>query len=81
MLTFFLTPLLFTGDFRPSEYAQAGSMRSIFAEQHNKVAKTLQTLHPEWSDETLFQEAKRIVTAQMQHITYNEYLPNILGRR
>lgn len=54
-------------------------MRSILVRQHNQVAKTLKALHPEWSDETVFQEAKRIVTAQMQHITYNEFLPNILG--
>ncbi|XP_069177766.1 salivary peroxidase/catechol oxidase-like isoform X1 [Procambarus clarkii] len=69
------------GDTRVNEQPELAVMHTIWMRQHNKLATELKSLNPGWTDEILFQEARRILAAQIQHITYNEYLPIVLGRR
>lgn len=46
---------------------------------HNNVADRLKEINVGWNDENLFQEARRIVVAQVQHVVYNEYIYKLLG--
>ncbi|XP_067656391.1 myeloperoxidase-like [Haliotis asinina] len=67
------------GDHRVNEIPTLQSMHTIFVREHNRIAKQLQELNCDWSDEKTFQETRKIVGAIMQKITYDEYLPIILG--
>lgn len=43
------------------------------------VAQQLQQLNPGWSGDRVFQEARKIVGAEIQVILYTGFLPKILG--
>ncbi|KAK4296820.1 hypothetical protein Pmani_030713 [Petrolisthes manimaculis] len=69
-----------TGDVRVNEHIGLAAMHQLFAREHNRIASLLAEINTHWTDEQVFQEARRIVGAQMHHITYNEFLPSILGQ-
>jgi hypothetical protein len=54
-------------------------MQTAFLRFHNYIAFKLMALNPYWSDETLYQESRRIVIATIQRIVYNDLLPIIIG--
>ncbi|XP_046401543.1 peroxidase-like [Ischnura elegans] len=69
------------GDDRVNSHPWLASLQTILFREHNRLARKLAKLHPDWDDETLFQEARRIVIAEFQFISYNDYLPKIIGKK
>lgn len=69
------------GDIRANEQSGLLAMHTLFVREHNRLAEMLSIDNPTWEDEQLYQTARKIVGAEMQAITYNEFLPALLGTR
>lgn len=66
------------GDVRANEQLGLTAMHTLFVREHNRQARRL--FLTSTTDPTLVYEgARRIVSAEMQAITYNEFLPVLLG--
>lgn len=74
---------IFAGDIRADEQVGLSAMHTLFVREHNRLAAEIlannSTLDPIADDEVIYQKVRKIVGAQMQAITYNEFLPALLG--
>ncbi|XP_062573137.1 peroxidase-like protein [Saccostrea cucullata] len=68
------------GDHRPSETPTLTVPHITWLRRHNLIADALRQATGIQDDELLFQEAKRIVVAELQHVTYNEFLAVLLDK-
>ena len=69
----------FAGDFRVNEQPMLTVQHNVWVREHNRVARDLRKISPGLEAETVFQQARRIVIAEWQHIVYSEWLPIVLG--
>lgn len=74
-------PCFKAGDHRANENLGLLSMHTIWVREHNRIADELRSLNPHWSGDRLYHEARKIVGALMQSITYRAWLPKVLGPR
>jgi len=69
------------GDVRANAQPHLTAMHTLWVREHNRLADRLSAVNRHWDDERTFQETRKIVTAAIQHITYAEWLPALLGKR
>ena len=67
------------GDSRTNEQMVLACMHTLFVREHNRIARKLAHLNRHWNSEKIYQEARKIVGAVLQKITYEDYLPIIIG--
>lgn len=67
------------GDIRANENPSLLSLNTLFVREHNHRADKLAQEHPDWSDDQLYSAARSIVEYELQQITYNEWLPHLIG--
>lgn len=67
------------GDVRANENVELTSMHALFVREHNWWADQIARQNPGLGDEEIYQQARAIVIAEIQSITFNEFLPALLG--
>jgi len=71
------TKLFVAGDVRANENPLLLSFHTVFVREHNRLCEELKLDNPSFSDEQLYQIARRHVSAYLQNIVFNEWLPSM----
>jgi peroxidase len=73
--------LFLAGDVRANEQIALTCVHTLFMREHNRLCDEIAENNQKLSDEEIYQMARKIVGAFVQHITYYEFLPLLLGQR
>ena len=71
--------LYLAGDVRCNEQVSLIAMHTLWVREHNHWADEVLAANPGFSGDEVYEYAKAIVTGIIQSITYNEFLPILLG--
>ncbi|CAK9293337.1 unnamed protein product [Gordionus sp. m RMFG-2023] len=74
-------PCFMAGEMRSNENLPLTTIHTIFFREHNRLVREMSIINPDWNDDKLFEEVRRIVGAMMQYIAYKEYLPKFFGEQ
>jgi hypothetical protein len=67
------------GDVRANEQVGLTATHTLMMREHNRLADEIAAANPSWTDEQIYQRARKLVGAEIQSITYREFLPALLG--
>jgi len=56
------------------------SIHTLWFREHNRIASELRQLNPNWQSDRIYEETRKIVGAEMQHITFKHWLPLAVGK-
>ncbi len=73
------TAVFAAGDGRANEQPGLTCMHTLFVREHNRIAGQVGAANPTWTDEQVYQVARKIVGAEIEKITYSDWLPALLG--
>jgi hypothetical protein len=73
--------MFLSGDVRANENVELSAIHTLFLREHNQIASAIAAANPSFTDEQVFQNARRIVVGELQVITYREFLPALLGSK
>jgi peroxidase len=68
------------GDSRSNEQMALAAIHILFVREHNRIAKQLIRINPHWTGNVVYEETRKIVGGILQKITYEDYLPELLGK-
>jgi hypothetical protein len=67
------------GDIRANENLALCTLQTLFVREHNFWADTIKAADPNLSENGIFFRARAIVNAEIQLITYRDFIPILLG--
>jgi hypothetical protein len=71
--------LFLAGDVRSNNNVLLSSLHTIFMREHNRLVDVINIQQPSLTEEQQYQLARKIVGAELQIVTYNEFLPALMG--
>lgn len=71
--------LFVAGDVRVNEQVGLASMHTLWVREHNRLARILEDDFPGSTPDEIFEATRRLVIGEIQQITYEEYLPALIG--
>lgn len=71
--------MFLAGDPRAAENPSLTALQTLFVREHNWQVARLHAADPGLSGDALYQQARAIVGAEIARITYDDYLPKLLG--
>ena len=69
------------GDVRAAENVALTSLHTLFAREHNRIVDELAAENSDLTGDELFNAARQRVEAEIQAITFNEFLPLLVGKK